>query len=104
ETCPQIPARHGTVGSPGLADTGQPGWRRHLAKFIRALDGFDDPEIADRKHVGALKSKDQKHFRGPAADALDLRQALDHGLVLHSIEHVERELPPLDAAAEVAKV
>jgi hypothetical protein len=50
---------------------------------VMALDGGAHAEIAHGQHVGPAQREDQKHMRGPYADALDVGERGDDFFVAH---------------------
>jgi len=89
---PEIPAGDGFPGRPLFAAT------LHVGGFgeeiggdfgggLEALEGkgeaFADAVVAGGEDVGAAQSKDEHHLNGPLADAADLGEVVDDGLVIH---------------------
>src|SRR6188768_3183499 len=90
--------------TPGLADFQDPRRGRHLLEAVLDLDRFADAEVAAGEDVGALQVEEQEHLGGPAAEAADGDDLLDHLLVIQLLEPVELELAAEDVAGEVADV
>ena len=101
----ELPAVDGLKAGNGRADSGAGGghpafpravaWRRARRD---ALDRVLDPEIELGEDVRASQPEHEEHLRGPAADALHLRERLDHVLVGQSTDLVE----PHDAVVRQA--
>src|SRR5262245_2449343 len=72
-----------------------------MIESIKPLYRAPYAQIADRQHVHAAERKDQKHMRRPDADALDLREHLDHLVVAHLRHAVEFERAVLSLRGDV---
>ena len=92
---PQIPAGDGAPGFPffcaALHDVGfgeEVGG--DLGGGLEALEGegeaFADAVVAGGKDVGAAETEDEEHLDGPLADAADLGEVVDDGLVGHAAD------------------
>src|SRR5262245_32022828 len=91
EASAEVPAGDGPIRLPRLANLADAIRRRRLAQPVLTLDRVDDPEVADRQHVGPVQAEHEKHLRGPAADALHLRQRRDHLFVRLLLDAIEIE-------------
>src|SRR6267143_1905653 len=78
---PEIPGRHGAIGLPAFAERPQRLRRRPGAAAVGDAEALAHAEVVHRQYVEAAQGEDEQHLDGPAADTVDLRQALDHLVV-----------------------
>jgi hypothetical protein len=62
---------------------------RQLIQTVKIPDGGSHAEIVVWENVKAAKRKNQKHLRRPNADAFDLSQGFNHGVVAHALHSVQ---------------
>src|SRR5687767_6389524 len=104
EAAPKVPGGDRAIRFPRFAELAHPLRGRLLPHAVRALDRIDDPEIADRQDIGSLETEDEEHFRGPAADALDLRQRRDDFFVREGVDRIERDSTGAHLLGEVPQI
>ena len=92
---PEIPACDGPPGSPFLGATFHDvGFgkevRGDLDVGLEILEGegeaLADAVVAGGEDVGAAEAEDEEHLDGPLADAADLGEVVDDGLVVHAAD------------------
>src|SRR5882672_7663205 len=104
EAAPQVPACDRAPRRPALCDPAH-GAQRYLAPLeVVNADRTLQPEIAERKHIGAHQVEHQEHLRGPAADAAHLDQLGDHRLVVHALPGGQMQGALDEMPREVAEI
>ncbi len=100
----QIPASDGPVGLPHFCRTfhGPYGWAALHPQHI--LETFDDAEVAGGEHIRPVKTEHQEHLGGPAAEALDRNDGLNHLVVGEGLQVREVQAPVDDTLGQITQI
>jgi hypothetical protein len=85
---PEVPGGDGAVGAPALAVFFDGLGFGQFAFVVGELEAFLDSQVMDGEDVHAAEFEDEKHFNGPATDALDFSEAGDEGFVIEGGDFV----------------
>ena len=75
-----------------------------IVEAIKVTECDADSEIVVGKNIEASERKDQKHLRGPHADAFDLDQRFDDFVVGKPCEPVETKAAVRNALGKIVQI